>query len=439
MGYPGFADPPVTLSGMVNMILGSDGRLQEFHLVPAQVESLADPAPAAVDWQVFFRAAGLDRGRFTDVPPDWTPRSYADARQAWTGSLVTMPDVPIRVDVASHRGWPVYFQVSGPWVRPSRMQAAVVNRSAQISSTVVNVIIVPVLIGGAALLARRNVRRGRGDRRGASRVAGFVFGVQMLAWLFRAHHLPDPGLSLDQFFGAAAQALFQAGLFWIFYLAVEPQVRRVWPHILITWSRLVGGSVRDPLVGRDLVVGTAAGLLLTVLTLAHRAIPLVTGGSEFQPEITNLDTLLGAPRLAASLLMQLANAIQNGMLGVLGLALLRMLLRRTSAAFAVAVLIFGFMAARGQFESGVFLLDYGFGVLLCVVLLSIVLRYGLFATVVAFFAHFVTNNIAMTLDSSKLYFPHGLAVIALLAVVGAAGVYLARAGEPLFGKVLADD
>jgi hypothetical protein len=439
IGYPGFADPPITLSGMVNMVLSSEGRLQEFHLVPAQVESLADPAPAPIDWQVFFDAAGLDRSRFTEVAPDWTPRSYADARQAWTGSFVSMPDVPIRVDVASHRGWPVYFQISGPWARPSRMQAAATDRSVQISAMIVNVIIVPVLIGGAALLARRNVRRGRGDRRGASRVAGFVFGVQMLSWLLRAHHLPDPGLSLSQFFGASAQALFQAGLFWIFYLAVEPQVRRVWPHILITWSRLVGGSLRDPLVGRDLVAGTAAGLLLTVLTLAHRAIPLATGGAEFPPEVTNLETLLGVRRLAASLLMQLANAIQNGMLGVLGLALLRMLLRRTSAAFVAGVLIFGFMAARGQFESGVFLLDYGFGVLLCVVLLSCVLRYGLFATVVAFFAHFATLNIAMTLDASKLYFPQGLAVMALLAIVGVAGVYLARAGEPLFGKVLAED
>jgi hypothetical protein len=439
IGYPGFGDPPLVLSGMVNMILGSDGRLQEFHLVPPQVESLDEPVTAPIDWQVFFDAAGLDRTRFTEAAPDWTPRSYADERVAWTGSFASMPDVPIRVDAASHRGRPVYFQLTGPWVRPSRMQAAAVNRSAQISSTVVNVVIVPALIGGAALLARRNVRRGRGDRRGASRVAAFVFGVQMLAWLFRAHHLPDPGLSLSQFFGATAQALFQAGLFWIFYLAVEPQVRRVWPHILITWSRLVGGSVRDPLVGRDLLIGTAAGLLLTVLTLAHRFVPAVTGGGEFRPEITNLETLMGVAGMAASLLMQLANAIQNGMLAVLGLALLRMLLRRTWAAFAAAVLIFGFMAARGQFESGQFLLDYGFGVLLCVVLLLTALRLGLFATVVAFTTHFMTNNIAMTLDSSTLYFPQGLAIAALMAAIAAAGLYLSRAGEPVFGRLLAED
>ena len=437
VGFPGYGDPPITLSGMVNMLLGSDGRLQEFHFVPAQVESLAEPAPTPVDWQVFFDAAALDRTRFTSVAPDWTPRSYADARQAWTGSLASMPDTPLRVDVASHRGWPVYFQITGPWARPSRMQAAVQSRSTQVFSTVVNVIIVPAMIGGAALLARRNVRRGKGDRRGANRVAGFVLAVQVLSWLFRAHHVPDAGVQIDQFFGAIAFGLLQAGLFWIFYLAVEPQVRRVWPHILITWSRLVGGSVRDPLVGRDLLVGVAAGLLLTMLTLAHRHIATAMGGAELQPVITNLDALLGLPRFTSSLLNQVSNAIQNGMLAVLGLALLRMLLRRTWAAFWAAALLFGFMA--GQLGSGQPMLDYLTGVLFCAVLLLIALRFGLFATVVAFFAHFLTTNTAMTLDPSRLYFQRGFVIMLTVIAIAAAGFYLARAGEPLFGKVLAEE
>ena len=437
VGFPGYADPPITLSGMVNMLLGSDGRLQEFHFVPAQVESLAEPAPAPVDWQVFFAAAALDRTRFASVAPDWTPRSYADARQAWTGSLASMPDIPIRVDVASHRGWPVYFQISGPWSRPSRMQAAERSRSAQIFSTVVNVIIVPALIGGAALLARRNIRRGKGDRRGANRVAGFVLAVHMLAWLLRAHHVPDAGVEIDQFFSAIAFGLLQAGLFWIFYLAVEPQVRRVWPHMLITWSRLVGGSVRDPLVGRDLLVGSAVGLLLTVLTLAHRYVATAIGGAELQPVITSLDALLGLPRFTSGVLNQITTAIQNGMLAVLGLALLRMLLRRTWAAFWAAALLFGFMA--GQLGSGQPMLDYLTGVLFCAALLLIALRFGLFATVVAFFAHFLTINTAATLDPSALYFQRGLAIMLMVAAIAAAGFYLARAGEPLFGRVLAED
>ena len=438
-GEVGFADPPLLITGMVSMVFGSDGRLYEFHHVPAHVESLAEPAPSPIDWQVFFAAAGLDASRFSPVPPDWTPRSYADARAAWTGSFAHLPDVPIRVDVASHRGWPVYFQLTGPWARPTRMQASTANRG-RTAAAVANVVIGPSLILGAALLARRNLKRGRGDKRGASRAAGFILAMGMLGWLFQSHHVADPGIETGQFFGYFAyHALFQAGLFWVFYLALEPQIRRVWPHILITWSRLLAGSVRDPLVGRDLLVGTAGGLLLTLITLAYQYVPVVAGQPEMTPAIPSFASLWSPSGFAGTMSVRIVNALQNGAMGVLGLVLFRMLLRSTWLAFAAGSFVFGFLAAQGQFESAYPVLDYVFGVLLCVILLLIVLRYGLFATAVAFFAHFSTTSVAMTLDSSRVNFAAGVTVLFVLAGVAVTGFYLARAGEPLFGNVLAED
>ena len=41
------------------------------------------------------------------------------------------------------------------------------------------------------MLARRNLRLGRGDRRGAFRLAAFVFAAWAVAWLFGAHHVPN--------------------------------------------------------------------------------------------------------------------------------------------------------------------------------------------------------------------------------------------------------
>ena len=48
------------------------------------------------------------------------------------------------------------------------------------------------------------------------------------------------------------------------YVALEPHVRRRWPSSLISWGRLLAGQMRDPVVGRDLVVGILAGVFLTV-------------------------------------------------------------------------------------------------------------------------------------------------------------------------------
>ncbi len=42
---------------------------------------------------------------------------------------------------------------------------------------------------------------------------------------------------------------------WLAYIAIEPIVRRSWPELLFSWSRLLSGRFRDPLVGRDLLAG----------------------------------------------------------------------------------------------------------------------------------------------------------------------------------------
>ena len=100
----------------------------------------------------------------------------------------------------------------------------------------------------AAFLAWRNILLRRGDTRGAARLATFALFLSMLIWLCRASHIPTQH-EFSIFIGAISQALFIAGSLWIVYVALEPYVRRRWPQIMITWSRLLGGGVRDPVVG----------------------------------------------------------------------------------------------------------------------------------------------------------------------------------------------
>jgi hypothetical protein len=44
---------------------------------------------------------------------------------------------------------------------------------------------------------------------------------------------------------AAGQALTFAGLLWLIYIALEPFVRRRWPHMLVSWTRLLSGAFGD--------------------------------------------------------------------------------------------------------------------------------------------------------------------------------------------------
>src|SRR5262249_11992649 len=149
----------------------------------------------------------------------------------WTGS-----DRPLRVEAASWRGKPVFFQMIGPWTRPTRQQAAAVTSGAKIAQTLGLILffLIPV---GAAVLARRQYKQGKGDRAGASRLAAAIFLAQMSIWLCFGHFAPAleaiPTVVL-----AVSTSLFFACLTWVLYMALEPFARKLWPQTLISWARL---------------------------------------------------------------------------------------------------------------------------------------------------------------------------------------------------------
>ena len=84
------------------------------------------------------------------------------------------------------------------------------------------------LLGGAAL-ARRNLRAGRGDRRGAARLGAAISSCKSRCRLLGGHHVAtaDEGWSSSTAFSNAAG---RALVYWILYLALEPFARRRWPR-----------------------------------------------------------------------------------------------------------------------------------------------------------------------------------------------------------------
>jgi serine/threonine-protein kinase len=287
-------DPPLNDTGMATVVLDTTGRLVEFNGVGPQLESAAVPVMAPVDWNAFFTAAGLDMATFTPVASDWVPRNYADTRLAWTGSMPDLPASQLRIEAASHRDTPVSFQVIGPWARPTRMVPPPVNRAARVVATIAAVVVVPLCLIGGLILARRNLIRGRGDRRGAIHLAVIVFALSIGQWLVGAAHFSDVDAEQSRFSATLGSAILSASLYGLLYLAIEPQVRRLWPHLLVTWSRLVSGRWRDPLLGRDLVMGSLMGLAMTLITFGHYGLPDLFGWPAFAPPASVVSTLAGS-------------------------------------------------------------------------------------------------------------------------------------------------
>src|SRR5690606_15659448 len=84
--------------------------------------------------------------------------------------------------------------------------------------------------------------------------------------------------------------------------AVEPYVRRRWPHRLVAWTRLLTGRFRDPLVGRDVLTGLAIGAAWACLVPLSAAASQLVGLPPPGPRIGNLTALSGvAPALGVVL------------------------------------------------------------------------------------------------------------------------------------------
>ena len=340
--------PELNTTGMAGAAYDMEGRLLRFYHVPVQLEGGAEaPAPTAPDWSPLLAEARLDAGALRAVEPKWVPPFFADARAAWEGTWPGRPDVPIRVEAAAHRGKPVWFEVVWPWTRPERMEKYAWP-AGKLLRQALWITLSLLLLAAASFMARRNIVLGRGDRRGAFRVALLLAGAGILSWALGAHHVADWGAESSLVGRGAGLVVLQAAFVWLFYLAVEPYARRLRPWTLVSWTRFLGGGLGDPVVGRDTLVGLAWAVLLFALVPLPYVLPGLFG--QPPPDLMSgyLDPLTGAGPLLGSMLGLASEATLFSMGAMLLFVLARLLLRRdTLAAAAVVVLLLAPGVAAG--------------------------------------------------------------------------------------------
>ncbi len=421
-GIVGIWNPPATLAGMANVGLDAHGRLNFLQVLPPE-RSEPPKETQEPDWDALFDAAGLERAAFREVAPQWTSLAASDVRLAWEGSW---PDTtrPLRVEAAAFQGKPVYFTLVSPWTLPYRTSPDTTTPGERAGGFVA-VTVGILLVAAAMLLARRNYASGRGDRRGAMRLATAVFGLQLVLWVTRAHHVATVG-EFGLLVAAIAYSLFAAGLVWLFYLSLEPYVRRHWPQTLISWSRALAGRLRDPLVGRDLLSGVLLGLLWALL---FECFLLVLGRLGASPQLGAMAYLNGAREIAGACLGVLLRSIRSTLVFFLVLFLLRVLLRRrwlASLAFVVLLSLPSLLASHYPLVEGP----------LRVAIYSIaavaVVRFGLVTLAAGILTVELLLNVPITASLSSWYAPGMLvAFLSVLALAGW-GFWTSLAGKRLF-------
>jgi serine/threonine-protein kinase len=426
---PSFGDPPMTVSNMIAIVLDTQGRLTQLTVVPPQVDDTE--SHTATDWTVLFEAAGLPMQEFRAVEPRWIPNGYADQRAAWEGPLPGQPQIQVRAEAAAYQGRPVFFQIVGPWTRPTRQVQEPLTLMTRFIRFGEGLIIV-LLLAGAFVLARHNLRSGRGDQRGATRVALVVLGALLAAWLLGARHTLDIQPEIVHFMVFLGHALVTAGVLWLAYVALEPYVRRFCPEILISWTRLIGGRLHDPLVGRDVLVGIAAGVVIALVRLGFFLLPPLFGAPPPAPRSIDPQFLLGTNNVLSALLRMIPNALRNAMLVTLLFVVMQMAVKRRWLAAVVTGVVFGFLGAG---EMGVDQLpaNIALAVVTTAVSMTTLLYFGVLAQAIAFLINFILGQGGLTADFSKLYATESAWLLLLVAGLAVFGYHASRASEPLFG------
>jgi Protein kinase domain len=423
-------DPPPRLSQMKTVELDPQGRLVSLSVVPPQVDASTGAAPR-LDWSPLFAAAGLDQARFRPVDPTWNPLAEVDARAAWEGTYAERPELTLRVEVAGYRGRPVWFEIIGPWSRPTRMQE-VRQTAGEKAAQVVAITLLSGILVGALLVARRSLRSGRGDRRGALRLATFLFCGTLLAWLATADHV-STAYEFGLLVMAGSWALFKSSVVWLLYIAAEPYVRRHWPQMLISWARLLASRLGDPLVGRDVLLGSLAGAVVAVLVRLRPLAFVVAGDPPPEPVVESTLALSGLRYAVGELLGQLPGAVFSGLAVLFLLLLLRALLRRDWIANGALLLVLGLGNVLG---SPAPVLDALLNLGIWAALLLTLRRAGLTALVAAFFCANAIVSGPVSGDLSAWHSWPLLLNLGALALLAGLAWSRAVAGRPLLSDGL---
>ena len=402
-------DPPFDRPGMSRVILDQSGRLIELAIVPPRQERGGQAILPVSSWSPLLDASGATR--VTPVQSEWAAPTDTDAKFAWKG-FDARTGAPMHLEAAAYHGRPVWFFAATSM--PQR-KTTTINRIAT-TMNILFAILIPIV---GILLALRNIRRGHGDLRGATKLALFVGCSSFVTMLLRAHH---PASLFDEWLALSlmvAYAAFWAAVVWGAYIAAEPLVRRRWPRMMIGWARLLAGRWRDPMIGRETLAGVCTAV--AVLLAWHASVLLSDG-----PPLALAITPLGSGRHVAYYFVRaLGEAALRAMGAAVVLLAFRVLVRNRYAAGALTILVLMLSFLGDTTAPPAFRVAYALFAACAV--LFILTRFGVFSVGICAGAIIVMRTMPVTLDVSKWYFSRGFLAIAAVIVLAVAG-YLVSLG-----------
>jgi serine/threonine-protein kinase len=394
--------------------MDATGELNWFRAVP-DLQRQAEPTGDRPSWNEWFPAqyTGYDLNKLAKSEIGNTPPGSFDASQSWQAVAPTGEKVSITA--AAFRGEPVFFEVV-PAGQPSLGREFRFADQPGLFLFIAAMTLATLL---AVFLVVKNVIGGRWDRRGAWRLLIFFVIVGTVGNLAAAHHVgslwENAVVSI-----CFASAVVWAVRIWLFYVSFEPHVRRRWPRLLISWSRLLEGRFTDPVLGTEILFGACIGAYYAVLADLPYCFRSVTYPGVMSPgSLANYFVFLGEIR---SILFW---ATFTNLMAATLIVVCRAIFRSELVAAGIFVVFMSFFHQSTYVLPTWTLLVFLFANSLMVFAL---VRYGLVtATAAAIVADLLRVPISM--NPGDFWFGHGLFAIVLVLSIASFGMFTATGGR----------
>ena len=432
---PSLKDPPQSYPGSGTVLLDMQGRLLALEALP--LPGADSSGSRTADWAALLDAVGREPTRVVAVAPPPAFVATADTIAAWRLSAPASPETTLVA--AAIRGHIVRAETFAGRDALGQLAATANDDAPKVQEWFQVILLVALPLIGGIVLARRNLRAKRGDVRGA-----VIVGISTTV-LYLFYHLFSINLSEVGLFpvivgwtdsAPLGHALIHGVTLAIAYLAIEPYVRRLWPSVLVSWARLVAGRLRDPIIGRDVLVGAAFGAALPCIFLGAQSagIAFQVGQGLLSDDL--LGSVINTPSVIALVCLALALGILRATTFYTVMLILRFLLRNNRLAAITTLLLF--VLSLTDYSSKTLWVDVPISIILWGAVTWVALRFGYVALIVIVAVSMIAGGLAWTLDFSSWVAPQTVFAWGIMAAVLGYGFLTAVAGRSLFSDPLSD-
>ena len=208
--------------------------------------------------------------------------------------------------------------------------------------------------------------------------------------------------------------------------------------MLLGWSRLVAGHVRDSRVGRDVFVGLTAGMLWVLVELGRRLLPQVLGYTAMVPRGGGELNFAGAPcdvcNALSSWSVLLIRQLQPAFLTALLFVFLRLITKRQSIAIALGMIGIFIWWLNLAAATAPWIEIAAESIVVCL-FTFVIIRFGVLAALVTLFVFSVCQIAPLTTEITHWSATLSNLTMALLAGLGVFAFVASRTGQPLFGRM----